>query len=283
MPPCSRAMRSTIASPRPAPDGTVGARARRRRPRERLLQPLARRPAAMPGPRSATSSTARPSAPRGGDLHRRRAVRERVVDEVAAQARQAPSAAAASRRHGAGREAHVLAELRVAVDDRRDQRRPGRARSSSLVASSRANSRNWPMMRSISSMSATMPARMSSPRAHLDAEAQAGERRAQVVRDAGQQHRAIALDLPQVAEHRVEAAIDRGDLGGSGLRQRRRRLAAPDLVDGRVELRAAAARGSARTRTPRPAAARGSPSTQVSARVGHSSGSRRGGSGKPIQ
>ena len=56
------------------------------------------------------------------------------------------------------------------------------------------------MMRSISSMSATMPARVASSRAaHLDAEPQPRERRAQVVRDAGEQQRAIVLDLAQVA------------------------------------------------------------------------------------
>ena len=90
------------------------------------------------------------------------------------------------------------------------------------------------MMRSISSMSATMPVRSRLvARSHLDAQAQARERRAQVVRDAGQQHGAILLDLPQVAGHRVEAAVDRGDLRGPGLGQRRRQLAAADARDRR--------------------------------------------------
>ena len=54
------------------------------------------------------------------------------------------------------------------------------------------------MIRSISSMSATMPSRVRRRAAHLDAEAQARERRAQVVRHAGEQQRAILLDLAQV-------------------------------------------------------------------------------------
>ena len=89
------------------------------------------------------------------------------------------------------------------------------------------------MIRSISSMSATMPARVaSSAPPQLDAEAQARERRAQVVRDAGEQDRAIALDLAQVAEHRVESAVDRGDFRRARFRQRRRRFATADALDG---------------------------------------------------
>ena len=93
------------------------------------------------------------------------------------------------------------------------------------------------MIRSISSMSDDHAgARGFVGVAQLDAETQPRERRAQVVRDAGQQHRAVALDLAQVAEHRVEAAIDRGDLRRAGLGQRRRRFAASDALDGGVEL-----------------------------------------------
>ena len=78
------------------------------------------------------------------------------------------------------------------------------------------------MIRSISSMSATMPARIASSRvAHLDAEAQPRERRAQVVRDAGQQQRAIALDLRAgcaiiALKPRLTAAISDGPVSGSG-------------------------------------------------------------------
>ena len=93
------------------------------------------------------------------------------------------------------------------------------------------------MIRSISSMSATMPARVASSRGcELDAEAQSRERRAQVVRNAGEQDRAVALDLPQVAEHRVEPAVDGRDFRRAGFRQRRRRFAATDALDGELQL-----------------------------------------------
>ena len=52
------------------------------------------------------------------------------------------------------------------------------------------------------------------------------------MRNAGQEHRAIALDLAQVAQHRVEAAIDGGDFRRSGFRQRRRSLATAHAIDG---------------------------------------------------
>jgi len=71
---------------------------------------------------------------------------------------------------------------------------------------------------------------------HLDAEPQARERRAQVVRHAGQQQRAVLLDPGEIARHRVEPAVDRGDLGWTGLGQRRRHLAAADAHDGGVQV-----------------------------------------------
>ena len=93
------------------------------------------------------------------------------------------------------------------------------------------------MIRSISSMSSTMPgARRLVARLHLDAEPQPRERRAQVVRDAGEQQRAVLLELAQVGGHPVHAAIERDDLRRAVLGQRRRRLAAADALDGRGEL-----------------------------------------------
>ena len=70
----------------------------------------------------------------------------------------------------------------------------------------------------------------------LDAEAQSRQRRAQVVRNAREQYRAVALDLAQVAEHRVEPAVDGRDFGRAGFGQRRRRFAATDALDGELEL-----------------------------------------------
>ena len=50
--------------------------------------------------------------------------------------------------------------------------------------------------------------------AHLGLEAQARERRAQVVRDAGEHHGAVLLDLGELARHPVEAHVDLADLAG---------------------------------------------------------------------
>ncbi len=77
------------------------------------------------------------------------------------------------------------------------------------------------MILSISSMSATMPSRSaSSRRADLDAEAQPRQRRAQIVRHAGEQQRAILLGLAQVREHllkpRFRLTISEGPISGSG-------------------------------------------------------------------
>ena len=52
--------------------------------------------------------------------------------------------------------------------------------------------------------------------AHLGFEPQARQRRAQVVRDAGQHHGAVLLDLGELVGHAVEADVDRPDLVGAG-------------------------------------------------------------------
>ncbi len=86
------------------------------------------------------------------------------------------------------------------------------------------------MIRSISSMSSTMPAFVgSSLHAHLDAEAQARERRAQVVRHAGEQQRAILLQAGRrSAIIRLKPRLRSAISDGSALGQRRRRFAAAD-------------------------------------------------------
>jgi hypothetical protein len=50
--------------------------------------------------------------------------------------------------------------------------------------------------------------------AHLGLQPQARQRRAQVMRDAGQHHRAVLLDLGQLLGHAVEADVDLTDLAG---------------------------------------------------------------------
>ncbi len=93
------------------------------------------------------------------------------------------------------------------------------------------------MIRSISSMSETMPARSCLVvHANLDAEAQSRQRRAQVVRYTRQQQRAVLFGLAQVGEHAVEAAIQTDDLRRPAFRQRRRRLALADTGDRVAEL-----------------------------------------------
>ena len=109
VPPCSRAMRSTIARPSPAPAAPSSRVRDADRARERLLQPLdvAGRDARARDRRR--RARRRAPSPARADLDRRRAVGERVVDEVAAQPRhrrrpqrQRPAVA--------GDEAHVLAD-----------------------------------------------------------------------------------------------------------------------------------------------------------------------------
>ena len=211
---------------------------------------------AMPGPRSATSSTMSPSPRARRHVHRRRAVGDRVVDQVRDEARECRRA----QRHvigsvpGAKRTSSPARAYRSTLEPTMALRSDG-SRAASVVR--RANSRNWPMIRSISSMSSTMPAaRGLVARLHLDAEPQPRERRAQVVRDAGEQQRAVLLELAQVGRHPVDAAIERHDFGRAVLRaaaaaSRRGRRARRSR-----RARAADARGSARRRTRRPAARR---------------------------
>ena len=74
------------------------------------------------------------------------------------------------------------------------------------------------MMASSWSMSAAMwLARIRVGHAHLGFQPQARQRRAQVVRDAGQHHGAVLLDLGQLLRHAVEADVDLADLAGDGL------------------------------------------------------------------
>ena len=56
------------------------------------------------------------------------------------------------------------------------------------------------------------------------------ERRAQVVRDAGEEGRALALDLLEPLEHPVHGACDGDDLFGTGLRHARRRIDHADRI-----------------------------------------------------
>jgi hypothetical protein len=53
--------------------------------------------------------------------------------------------------------------------------------------------------------------------AHLGLQAQARQRRAQVVGDAGQHHGAVLLQLGQLLRHAVEADVDLADFAGHGL------------------------------------------------------------------
>ena len=98
--------------------------------------------------------------------------------------------------------------------------------SPSLV---RAKSRNWLIAASMSSMSFSIPG-LSDGIAlvveHLEAQPNARERRAQVVRDAGEEQRALVVQALQVGRHLVERAGQRADLRWPGFGNRRRNLAA---------------------------------------------------------
>ena len=92
------------------------------------------------------------------------------------------------------------------------------------------------MMPSISSMSATIASK--SPRfpdlraAHLEREAHARERRAQVVRNPGEHHGALALHALQVARHAVEGRAEAPQLARAFLGKRLVRFAAADARRG---------------------------------------------------
>jgi hypothetical protein len=58
-------------------------------------------------------------------------------------------------------------------------------------------------------------ARLGVGHAHLGFQPQARQRRAQVVRDAGQHHGAVLLDQ-RLLGHAVEADVDLADLAGAG-------------------------------------------------------------------
>jgi hypothetical protein len=72
---------------------------------------------------------------------------------------------------------------------------------------------------------------------HLGLQAQPRERRAQVVRDPGEERRALALLLLQVVLHLVEGARDGADLRRPGLRNRLGIAALAELLGGTRELR----------------------------------------------
>ncbi len=120
LPPCSRATRSTIASPSPAP-ATPGAEVRAADARVNGCLSRATSAGGMPGTAIGDVEHEPIRADRGRHLDRRRAVGERVVDEVVDQARERGRAQRYGR-HRAGREAHVPAGARVAVDARGDDR-----------------------------------------------------------------------------------------------------------------------------------------------------------------
>ncbi len=69
-------------------------------------------------------------------------------------------------------------------------------------------------------------------RAHLGFQAQARERRAQIVRDAGEHHGAVGLQLLEVPHHLVEAVIRLGHFRAAALGQRLRIIARADGARG---------------------------------------------------
>ena len=212
----------------------VAARARRAGARERLLQALD----VLGG--NAAAAVGDVDDRRAVGMHRRhldrrRAVRERVVDEVGDEARDRRGLEVQRRQDAAG-EPHRLARARVAVDARADDRvEVGRLERRGRITAREVQELSDDPVHLVDVRDHAGAQRLVGE-PHLDAEPQPGERRAQVVGDAGQQQRAVLLDPRQVARHRVEAAVDRGDLGRAGLGQRRRHLAAADPHYRRVEV-----------------------------------------------
>ena len=168
---------------RQAEAGAGRAAARRVEPGERPLQALgfAARDA---GAAVAHLDRRFPALVRQFDLDRLAGIAQRVVDQVADRAAHRHAGEAESAAASPTFTRDLLAQARVVLADLVEQRRAGPAAIFSSFAP-RAKSRNWPMMASISSMSVAI-ARAASGlgAAHLEREAQARERRAQVVRDA---------------------------------------------------------------------------------------------------
>ena len=171
----------------------------------------------------------------GRDLDGRRTVAQRVIDEVGHQAQERDRAQ--RQLHGfATREAHIASGALLALDHRRDDV-AGVVRVQRCltpVASEVEELTDDPVHR-LDVVDHALPC-LFVVRFDLDAEAQPRERCAQVVRNAGEEQRAILLDLPQVGQHFVEPAIEVHDFGRAVFGQGRGRHAVADACDCVVEL-----------------------------------------------
>ena len=157
----------------------------------------------------------------GGDLDRRRPVTQRIVDQVAHQ----PFECGGSQRHlrqlAAG-EAHVAAGAPVTCNHRGDDvSGVAHLRLRFVPVASEVEELTDDPVHLLDIVDHALM-RVIVRCADLDAEAQSRQRRAQVVRYPGKQNRAVLLDLTQVGQHLVEAAVEVDDLRRAALRQRRR-------------------------------------------------------------
>ena len=151
-PPCIRAMRSTIASPSPEPPVPLRAVVESR---ERLLQALD-----FLGRDARTAIEHFDAGAAVGRHDAQRDLATGVTQRVVEQIRDQPP----DRERPESQRRYRLELLAGAVGRPRDSGRQSRARvpsrssgSAGSPAAARAKSRNWPMMRSMSSMSAAMP------------------------------------------------------------------------------------------------------------------------------
>ena len=169
---------------------------------------------------------------RGLDLDRIAGMAQRVVDQVGDRAAHR-HAREDERRHPAGLEAHLAVDTPVVLDELVEHLVQlvlalllvGAARELEELADDGVH------LVDIRDHCLAV-ARL---RIHLQGEPQARERRAQVVRDAGEHHGTLALDALQVAGHAVESDGDAAQLARPFFGERLVRLAAAQAAAGELE------------------------------------------------
>jgi hypothetical protein len=167
------------------------------------------------------------------DLHRLAGMAQRVVHQVADRAAQRHARVGEGRRLAL---AHLdaAAELRVMLAHLVEER-PGRLRLARLGLAARELEELADHLVHLVDVRAHALQRLGARAAHLQREAQARERRAHVVRDAGEHHGALALERLEVARHAVEGTRHRRELARPAFGERRGRLAAPHAPRGARE------------------------------------------------
>ena len=117
--------------------------------------------------------------------------------------------------HGTGRETHVVATTNVTLDGRPNDVVQVGALDTRLLVRSREVEKLADDPVHLVDVVDHAGTRRFVARLHFDAEPQPRERRAQVVRNAGEQDRTVVLELAQARHHAVHSAVELHDLGRS--------------------------------------------------------------------